>query len=148
MKEFILRTDADAEALGNSILGAKITKPLLVTVKRYYGKRSWKQNTLQRLWMREAAEQLHEYTAEEYRGFCKLHFGVPILLEDEKFYEAYMSVVEPLPYELKLKLMCVPLDFPVTRLMNRKQKVEYLDLVYAHFTELGVELTEPKGERE
>jgi len=35
------------------------------------------QNMLQRKWMLEAAEQLGDDTAEQKRGYCRLHFGVP-----------------------------------------------------------------------
>ena len=49
-KTFILRTQADAEALGNSILGAVIDKPLRVTVEVYKKNRSLAQNSLNWLW--------------------------------------------------------------------------------------------------
>lgn len=105
--------------------------------------RSIEQNKLQRLWCNEAAEQ-GDQTAEEYRGYCKLHFGVPILrMENEKFREVYDRVVRPLSYEDKLQIMMVPLDLPVTRLMTAKQKTQYLDAMYQHFTGLGFRLTEP-----
>jgi len=35
------------------------------------------------------------------------------------------------------------LDFPVTRLMKTKEKAEYLDRLYEHFTGQGVVLTKP-----
>ncbi len=108
-------------------------------------KRSVEQNRLQRLWLNEAAEQLGEYTAEEYRAYCKLHFGVPILRgEDEQFRDKYDAMFrDRFSYEEKLKLMSDPWDFPVTRLMKMGQKKRYLDDVYQHFSDLGVQLTEP-----
>ena len=106
-------------------------------------KRSAEQNRLQWLWMQEAEKQ-GDQTAEEYRGYCKLHYGVPILrAENEEFRDAYDRIVRPLPYEQKLELMMAPLDFPVTRLMNTDQKTRYLNLVHQHFTGLGFRLTEP-----
>lgn len=105
-------------------------------------KRSDKQNRLQRKWLLEAAEQLKEYTPEEYRAYCKLHFGVPILRnENDKFRELYDRVVRPLSYEIKLEIMSIPIDFPVTRLMDKDQKKRCLDAIYQHFTGLGVFLT-------
>lgn len=107
--------------------------------------RSTEQNRLQRLWMREAEEQ-GDMTAEEYRGFCKLHFGVPIMRQQsEVFAEKYDRIIKPLSYEQKLELMMVPLDFPVTRLMTSKMKRRYLDRVYEHFTGLGFRMTDPRG---
>lgn len=116
--------------------------PITVNVKN--GKdRSANQNRLMHMWMHEA-EQQGDQTAEEYRGYCKLHFGVPILRnENEEFREAYDEVIRPLPYELKLKAMMVPLDFPCSRLMKTGQMKRYLDDIYNHFTGLGMRLTQP-----
>lgn len=105
--------------------------------------RTIQQNKLGRLWLNEA-EQQGDMTAEEYRGFCKLHFGVPILrAENDKFREVYDRIVRPLTYEFKLQIMMVPLDLPTTRLMTSKQKAQYLDAMYQHFRGLGFELTDP-----
>ena len=106
--------------------------------------RTEEQNRLQRLWLTEASEQLGQ-SVEELRAYCKLHFGVPILRnEDEDFRTAYDRVIRPHSYEDKLCMMAVPLDFPVTRLMKTGQKKRYLDDIYVHFTGLGVKLTEPE----
>ena len=106
--------------------------------------RSTEQNRLQRLWMKEAEEQ-GDMTAEEYRGYCKLHFGVSIMKsQSDLFAEKYDRIIKPLCYEQKLELMMLPLDFPVTRLMNSASKKRYLDAVYLHFTDMGFRLTDPK----
>ena len=108
-------------------------------------KRSADQNRLQRLWLSEAALQ-GDQTAEEYRGECKLRLGVPILrMENDEFREKYDRIVRPLPYEQKLELMMEPIDFPITRLMDKKQKTKYLDAMYRHFAGLGMRLTDPDG---
>ena len=105
------------------------------------------QNRLQRLWLKEACEQLQDETIEEKRGYCKLHFGVPILRnENDEFKAAYDKIIMPHTYEDKLQMMMLPLDFPVTRLMTTGQHKRYLDDVYHFFTGLGVQLTEPKSE--
>lgn len=108
-------------------------------------KRTLDQNKLQRLWLNEIAHQLPEHTAEEWRGYCKLHVGVPIMrFASDEFREVYDEAVRPLPYEIKLKLMMVPLDMPVTRLMKAKQMSEYLDTIYREFAQRGVLLTDPE----
>lgn len=110
--------------------------------------RSIEQNRLQRLWMREIAEQLQDDTAEGYRAYCKLHFGVPILrAESDEFCAAYDKYIRPLPYETKLAYMAVPLDFPVSRLMTTRQCKQYLDAVHDEFTARGVRLTDPDERR-
>lgn len=106
--------------------------------------RTPEQNRLQRLWCNEASEQLQDDTAEGYRAYCKLHFGIPILRnESEEFCAVYDRIVRPLAYEDKLALMAVPIDFPVTRLMTTKQKHDYLEAMRRHLDGLGVKLTIP-----
>lgn len=110
------------------------------------GKRSLEQNRLQRLWLNEISEQMGDRTPEEIRGYCKLHFGVPILRDqDEVFREKYDKAVKPLPYEQKLAIMTEPLDLPVTRLMTTKQHASYLDAIHKHFSEQGIVLTDPEA---
>jgi hypothetical protein len=110
--------------------------------------RSTAQNKLQHMWMAEIAQQKGDMTAEEARGYCKLTIGVPILRsENAAFAKEYDDVVKPLPYEAKLKLMMVPFDFGVTRLMTTKQKTQYLDAIAKHFGEQGIILTMPEDLR-
>lgn len=108
--------------------------------------RTWLQNKLQRKWCDEIAEQLGDRTTEEVRGYCKLTLGVPIRRRDDaEFCEIYDRIIKPLPYEAKLALMMLPIDFPVTRDMKTGQKTEYLDQVFRHFSEQGVILTIPES---
>ena len=66
--------------------------------------RSVEQNKLQRMWVNEVAEQMGDRTPEEVRGYCKLHFGVPIMrAESEKFCEVYDRLIRPLDYAAKLR---------------------------------------------
>lgn len=119
-------------------------RELPVTVSIAKGaRRSNKQNKTLRLWMGELEAQ-GDMTAEQYRAYCKLHFGVPILREAHaEFQEQYDRIVKPLPYESKLALMMEPIDFPVTRLMTTAQEKQMLDEIYVHFTGHGFHLTEP-----
>lgn len=136
----VITSDSDRD----SLLALLSNHALPFTVNIAKGKRrSVEQNKLQRKWLSEAAEQLGEDTAEGYRAYCKLHFGVPILRnESDDFREAYDRIIRPHSYEDKLAMMALPLDFPVTRLMKTGQKKRYLDEIYTHFTSLGVQLTE------
>lgn len=120
------------------------TWPLEITVDdKPNSKRSLDQNRLQHKWVNELSLQ-GDMRAEDYRAYCKLHIGVPILRnESEEFRSRYDSVVRPLPYETKIELMKVPFDFPVTRLMSKKQKTQYLDAVYQYFSGQGFHLTRP-----
>lgn len=107
-------------------------------------KRSTRQNRLQAQWLNEIAQQLTEDDAEGWRGFCKLHFGVPILRgENEPFREVYDRLIRPMDYEAKIEAMRAPLDLAVTRLMTTKQMTAYLDAMHRHFSALGVVLTDP-----
>mgnify|MGYP003135696846 CR=1 FL=1 len=85
-----------------------------------------------------------DQTATEYRAYCKLRFGVPILRRDSLEYRSkYDEIVRPMTYEHKLALMVEPFDFPVTSAMNVAQQSEFLDRIRDHFQELGFVLTDP-----
>lgn len=110
--------------------------------------RSSEQNRLQMQWVKEIAEQRGDMAPEDVRAECKLQFGVPILRhESEAFREAYDRLIKPMPYPTKLALMREPFDFAVTRLMTTKQIAAYLDAIHAHFTALGIILTDPEEMR-
>lgn len=141
MTSRIIETEYERRQLIRFVEGHKLPMTAQISAT---GRRSARQNRLNRQWMLDIAAQLEGWTAEEARGYCKLHFGIPILRsEDEAFGLEYDAVIRPLPYELKLKLMMVPFDFGVTRLMNTKQQTAYLGAVHRHFSEQGVALTDP-----
>ena len=141
MATHIVRSAEDMERVARLVGNMK--PPLTITVTSG-ASRSLEQNKLQRLWCMEAAEQLGDRTAEEIRGFCKLHYGVPIMREGhDDFRETYDRLIKPLPYETKLAYMMEPLDFPITRLMTVGEKSQYLDAMHKGLSELGVKLTEP-----
>lgn len=141
MTQRFLETEADRRMLLRFIEGQPL--PLTVSLSKG-GRRSLKQNKLQRLWLNEISEQLGDQTPEEVRGYCKLTLGVPILrAENEEFCKRYDAIIRPLPYEQKLALMMEPLDFPISRLMTTKQATSYLDGMHRHFSEKGIALTDP-----
>jgi hypothetical protein len=137
----VVETEQDRTLLVKFIENHKLPMTVEVTAGKH---RTTEQNRLQRQWMIDIASQLPENSAEEWRGICKLHFGVPILrAENEAFCAVYDEVIRPLPYETKVKTMMVPIDLPVTSKMTAKQKTAYLDQIHKHFSELGVVLTDP-----
>ena len=146
MTSRVIKTVADRDAFIALLNSYKL--PCSVTITK--GKRrSIEQNRLQWLWLNEAAEQLGEYSVEEYRAFCKLHFGIPILRsEDADFRREYnLKIMGRYTYEEKLQMMIGPkIEIPVTRLMTTGQKKRYLDEIWHHFTNLGVVLTDPENE--
>ena len=138
----IVETEYDRRLLLKFVEGHKL--PMTVKVEGA-GKRSAAQNRLNRQWMLDIARDLEGWDAEYARGYCKLHFGIPILrADDEEFQREYDRLVRPLPYEQKLRLMMVPFDFGVTRRMSVKQQTAYLNAIQKHFAEQGVALTDPE----
>ncbi len=125
---------------------ALLDKKLPVTITTTRGrKRSSEQNRLAWLWMKEISAQLGD-TPEEWRGYCKLAFGVPILKEDsEAFAAEYASSYDLLPYHQRLKFMMSPYSIAITRKMTTKQKTDYLGRIQRHFAVEGVLLTSPEG---
>lgn len=138
-----LETEHDRQLLLTYI--SKQPLPLTVSVNAG-GKRSQRQNRLQRQWINDIAAQMGDHTAEEVRGLLKLTYGVPILrAEDDGFRAEYDRIVKPLPYETKLALMREPFDFPVTRLMTTKQHAAFLDAIAKWASEQGYALTDPEA---
>jgi hypothetical protein len=138
----IIETEYERKMLIKLIEGYKLPFTASLAVGKH---RTTAQNRLQRKWMTEIADQGPGEKAEYWRGYCKLHFGVPILRgENEEFRQKYDAVVKPLTYAQKLAIMSEPLDMPVTRLMNSKQKTAYLDEIFRHFSEQGIILTVPE----
>lgn len=143
-----IKSEDDLKAL--KLLISNMQGPFTLTIEKgIREKRSTDQNRLQRLWINEAAEQdTIGMTAEEYRAYCKLHFGVPMLRnENDTFAELYDSKIRdrvpPYSYEQKLEFMAIPWDMHVTRLMTIKQHDKYLNMMHDHFTSLGMILTIP-----
>jgi len=138
----VVETEYDRKMLLRFIENQKLPFTASVTAGKH---RTTEQNKLQRLWVKEISEQLSDGTPEEVRGYCKLHFGVPILRNENAVFKAeYDAVIMPLPYEHKLKLMKVPFDFGVTRIMTTRQKTAFLDTVHRHYSEMGLILTNPE----
>lgn len=137
-----IETERDRELLLTYI--GKQALPFTVLVEKGR-KRSLDQNRLSRLWYNEIAQQLGDRSAEDVRAFCKLHFAVAIRkAEDVEWAEAYDKAIRPLPYELKLKMMAEPIDFPVTRGLKVKGMTAYLDSIQKWAAENGVRLTDPE----
>ena len=143
MSTHVVKDSTDYAALLVNLDRQKL--PFTVDIRK--GKhRSVDQNKLQRLWLREIHEQTDGAfdSPEDVRGYCKLHFGVPIMREDSAFRDGYDRIIKPLSYESKLEIMKEPLDFSVTRLMTTEQTTRYLDAIYKHFSDMGLRLTRPE----
>lgn len=104
-------------------------------------KRTLDQNALIYALYADAAKQLSDCTAEEIKCYCKLHFGVPILRRDSaEFKQVYDELLRPMDYENKLKLMGLPINIPITSIMNKAQLSEYVDRIIQNFAEQNIVL--------
>jgi hypothetical protein len=126
-------------------LSAMFRDKKFVVVSLRPGKnRTLDQNALWFAMYKRISEMTQIGDAADARRYCKLHFGVQILLnEDSGFQAAWYRVMRHLPYEEKLALMGEhklfgPDGFPVTSLFNRAQGIQYTDRMAAYFTGQGV----------
>jgi len=139
----VLRDSSDKNSLFNLLQEMELEYPIDVLIKRATKDRTSAQNNTQHQWYRDAEAQ-GDMKAWEYKAYCKLHFGVPILRRDSLAYrQKYDLIIKGLPYEHKLQLMSEPHPYPVTSAMNVAQKSAYLDEVRNHFEGLGMQLTDP-----
>lgn len=106
--------------------------------------RTLDQNALWFAMYQRIAQMTEIGDVEDARKYCKLHFGVPIMRrEDEDFRAGWNRIFLHLDYEQKLELMgpCPlfgPDGFPVTRLFDRKQGIEYTNKIADEFSAKGV----------
>ncbi|MBA4273255.1 MAG: hypothetical protein C0438_09175 [Pseudomonas sp.] len=126
-------------------LSAMFRDKKFVVVSLRPGKdRTLDQNALWFAMYKRISEMTQIGDAADARRYCKLHFGVQILLnEDSGFQAAWYRVMRHLPYEEKLALMGEhklfgPDGFPVTSLFNRAQGIAYTDRIVARFAPQGV----------
>ena len=140
----VLHGEEDKNNLLTMLQQVELSYPIDVAIKKASKARSLAQNRTQWQWFRDAEAQ-GDQKAWEYRAYCKLHFGVPILRRDSPEYRAkYDRIIRPMPYEQKLELMVEPFDFPVTSAMNIAQHGAFLDEVKKHLEGLGFQLTDPQ----
>lgn len=144
-RTFTLHTDNDKAACVSYIVRMPVDKPLSVEIREAEDPRTLAQNNLSFRWYADAGKQTG-HTPQEVRAYCKLHIGIGILKSGtsklcRKFAAQYDEIVRPLPYEKKLELMLPPIELPVTSLMTKKQKSEYLNQMQRHYAEQGIYLS-------
>lgn len=120
-------------------------QPRPFTVKVSAGRpRSIAQNRLMWLWAHEASVQRQDVDARDVQSEWKLRFGIPLLIaDDEKMAATWAKAEAKLTYEEQIELMEY---MSVTSIMTSKQLTSFLDQVYRHSVEHGIDLTEPDGE--
>ncbi|EXF95782.1 hypothetical protein HK44_020530 [Pseudomonas fluorescens HK44] len=134
-------------------LTAMFREKKFVVVSLRPGKdRTLDQNALWFALYQRISEMTQIGVVEDARRYCKLHFGVQILLnEDEDFRTGWYRTMRHLSYEEKLDLMGAnalfgPDGFPVTRLFNRAQGIAFTDRIVDEFTAKGVFFSDILGE--
>lgn len=105
--------------------------------------RSLTKNALSHVWYAQLdKERFQDHEPGYARRYCKAHFGIPLLAEDEEFSEKYNRLIRKrYSYEEKLEMMEW---FPVTSLMTEDQMSRYLHTMQHVFAPDGVILTTPK----
>jgi hypothetical protein len=112
-----------------------------VTAKPWSGKRSLPANAQVYVWYAHIAK-LEGESAESVRNFCKLMFGLPILLQDENYSNKISWTLNKLGFynwnhEQQVNYMEL---LPVSSLFNTKQHNEYRDNMQAYYAKNGVML--------
>lgn len=142
MKILINSTESLAQGIGRLQQVFAEKRYVVVTLKTGRD-RTLDQN---RLWfgMYQRIAQVLDWHVEDARRYCKLHIGVPIMrAANDEFRQQYDGLIRPMEYERKLELMgsnslLGPEGFPVTRLFDRAQGVEYTEAIAAEFAGKGV----------
>jgi hypothetical protein len=104
-------------------------------------KRSISANALSHVWYSEIAKQKGDETRMQIRRYCKLHFGIPIILGSQKekfkkFRNLYIKYIKSAAsYEDKLDFME---DLNVTSLFDKEEMKEYLDTMQIEYGKQGI----------
>jgi len=130
MKLKVNSTRTLSECIGQLKKAFKEKKFVTVTIST--GKaRTLNQNALLHAWCTQVALEEMEYTDNGVKCLCKLHIFLPILRgEDAEFNATCEAVIDPLPYESKIKAMEI---LPVTSLMKTKQLARGLEAMQLHY---------------
>ena len=136
----ICRTEDDVVHWHRFLSG--LTLPITVTSKAG-ADRTRDQNALLWKWNGEIAAQAGDRTAQDVHSENKLIHGVAIRKTEDEFRDIYDRLIRPLEYAEKIALMGPPIDLPVTRDMGVRQMSQFMDAVYADWTERGYVLTLP-----
>lgn len=116
----------------------------LVVSYRIGRDRTIDQNALWFAMYERIAQMTNMGDVDDARRYCKLHIGVSIMRRDDAvFRDGWDLILKPLTYEQQIELMgaCAlfgPDGFPVTRLFNRKQGIEYTNSIACEFAKNGV----------
>lgn len=131
MKFTINSIDSLSQFIGEIRKKFKEQHYIEVSIKERDKHRSINQNSVQHAWYNQISREEQEYTPEGIKCRCKYHLGLPILRGDDPEYnQICVEVIDPLPYEAKIKAMKY---FPVTSLFNTKQAKEYMEHMQAHY---------------
>jgi hypothetical protein len=135
----IIRTESDRNQFIKKLVDIDLDKQAWdVSAKPYKQSRSLNQNALAAIWYRERGKQTANGEQFE-RCQCKLLYGVPILMSDPVFAEAW-EPYQLMPYDRQLSAMRI---VDVTSIMNTEQMAEYLEAVERASAEQGIGLTPP-----
>lgn len=110
-----------------------------IEIKKFEPRRSDRVNRTTHMWYLEMSEQDSQYDALGWKNYCKLTYGVDILMADTEFAEFHAAALAPFDYESQMKRIQF---IDVTSIMNRSQAKSYMDGIYRNETRF--QLTDPK----
>ena len=142
MTTLIVNSDVSLQSTIGDLREAYKAHRFLRVIVRTGKARSLDQNAISHAWYEQLERECREDDRLGWKGYCKLHHGVPILrAEDAEFRAFYDGGLKGLTYEQKRDAMKF---IPVTSLMTKPQLSKYLEAVQADFRERGVWLEFPE----
>ena len=102
------------------------------------------------MWYNEITRDRPEYDKNYWECFCKYEIGVPVLIEDQEYFEFFKKLFEGYPkwkngwYEQRVAIMR---HVGVVSEMNRKQRTNYMNGILHHEAFRDVRFTDPKPEK-
>jgi len=115
-----------------------------IEIRKFKPKRTGRQNNTTHLWYHEMAVQDEQYDELGWKSYCKLTYGVPILLVDPDFAEFYEAALKPFDYETQMKRIRF---IDITSIMDKQQGKLYMDMLYRNETRFRLTDPDPKKRR-
>lgn len=115
-----------------------------VEIKKFKPANTGRQRNTTHMWYSEMATQDESYDALGWKCYCKLTYGVPILLTDPIFADFYEVALAPFDYETQINRIKY---IDVTSIMDKQQSKQYMDMIYHNETRFRLTDPDPKMRR-
>ena len=141
MDDFCLNKDTLAKFWELCCDLSKTNKRYRVSIKEWSDKRKLPANAVQHVWYKQIADKLG-HDAREAGNMCKLDFGVPIILSDDKLGSKLGFILNKIGFhQMTREQQIGVMDFiQITSIMSTSQHKQYREDIQVYYNNNGLNL--------